>query len=293
MPLSTQPIEHAFVHVEKAFEDEINTPSGLKLYLDASYDKANHVSVVGKIAALPISPKGIGKRISKQLNVGDEVCFSYRVCADIEHLVTDGYFTEITNPDEKYLKRWTNAKQEWITKAAMRTSTNAIQWTGVHTDVYGDVVSGEVGSESRVDRWLSKFAFSNEDRYKFRNLLGLEGQDVWKVRLDEIFAKKTEDGILPVGDKLLLKPIDIDVKHRIEIMRGIHIPAKSVVERWYDRATLLHDFAPFDLKKGDIVAFQEQYIEKYDFYGEAYFLLKVSRVIGKWSGRPTINSVMK
>lgn len=282
MKKELQPINFAFVNIEKAFEDTITTPSGLKFFIETRFDKSHHVTTTGTIEALPVSVKGAAKRIVNQLKKGDEVAFSYRVCADIEHIVTDGYFTEVTDEKSNLFKRWENGKGEKIVMVAMPTSTNGVMWAATHVNKYGDLVSGEQGSESNVQRWLSQFSFINADKFKFKNLIPIDGKDVWKVRLNEIFAVKKDGELVAVGERLLLKPIDIDIKNRLEIINGITIPEKSVMVRFYDRATLQHDYAPFGLKKGDIVSFQEKYVEKYEFYGEEYFLLKTSRCLGKW-----------
>lgn len=279
---TAQPLHYAFVNISKAFEDTITTKNGMQFYIDTRFDKSHHVTTTGTIDALPISCKGAVKRIAKQLKKGDEVAFSYRVCADIDHIVTDGYFTEVTDEKSNLFKRWENGKGEKIVMVAMPTSTNGIMWAGTYVDKYGELVSGEQGSESRVLNWLSQFSFQNADKFKFKNLIPIGNKDVWKVRIDEIFAKKTQDGLVAVGERLLLKPIDIDIKNRLEIMNGIIIPEKSVMMRFYDRATLQHDYAPLGLKKGDIVSFEEKFVEKYEFYGEEYFLLKTSRCLGKW-----------
>lgn len=289
----TTPLHHAFVNVSKAFEDEIVLPSGVKFYFDASYNKNDNATVVGTIGKLPINPPRHQKRILSKLEEGDEVCFSFRVCSSIERTVRDGVFTEFTHPDDKHLKRWTNAKNEWITKVSMPTSTGFIQWTGVYCNHLGEVISGEIGNESKVDRWLSQFSFINEDTYKFKNLIGVDGKDYWKVGLEEIFAKKTPEGIVPVGDRLLLKPIDIDVKHRLEIVKGIHIHGAQVMARYFDRAVIMHDFEPLSLLKGEVVSFYETFVEKYKFWGEDYWLIKPSRVLGKWSGIPSVKSIIQ
>lgn len=293
MSITAKPLTHCLVSINKAFEDEITLDGGVKLFLDPTYNKSQHVICTGKIAALPIKPPSNLKRALKNLAVGDEICFSFRVCADITHNVTEGFFTETTNPEEKFFKRYTNSKQEWITVVCIPTSTNFTKWVGTYVDANGELVEGVDGSEGKVFSWLQKFNFISEDKFKFNNLLGIDGEDVWKVGLDEIFAKKAEDGsLVPVGERVLLKPIDIDIKHRMEIMKGIHLPQQSVAARFFDRAELLHDYPFLDLRKGDTVAFRENFVEKYTFYNEEYWLLKPARILGKWSHRPTINNVM-
>lgn len=279
-----QSVNYVYVKVNKAFEDEITTPSGLKLYKDTRFQKEHSVSVSGIVHSIPQHPKStLDKRVCNAISEGDEVCFSFRVIADIEHIHTLGFFTEVTHEEDKWTKKWINANDERVTKVAFPTSANFVQWVGVHTDKFGEVVSGVQGNEHEVDRWLSQFSFMQEDKYRFKNLIGIDDIDVWKVRLDEIYAKRTPEGdLVPVGDRLLMKPIDIDVKHRIEIMKGISLPQQSVLQRFYDRAEITHNYPPLNLRKGDIVAFAPNYVEKYQFFQKEYFVLKPSRVLGKW-----------
>lgn len=281
---SANPINYALVEIAKEYEDEISLSGNIRLFIDTSYEKSKHVTCVGKVHALPKNPKTLLERkICQSIKEGDEVCFSFRVVSDIECIPTEGYFTELTHKEEKVIKKWQNSKQENLTKVRTPTRTGGTQWVGVHTNKFGDYIDGIQGNESIVDKWLSAFPLSQEDNYKFKNLIPLDNVDVWKVQLEDIFAKKNEDGTLtPIGERLLLSPIDIDVKKRIEIMKGIILPEQSIINRLYDRATILHDYPALNIEKGDIIAFLPNMVEKYEFYGKEYFVLKPYRILGKW-----------
>lgn len=286
------PISYAFVEINKAFEDTVTTDSGIKFFIDSSYEKHNHSVCVGKIHSLPRLNKR-NKRILKNLSVGDEVCFSFRVVADLEHVTTEGYFTRVSPKEEKYHIYWINGKTEKLIKMAYRSTTGAILWMGSLLDKMGNPIHGidKCQREDEVDRWLTQFSFSQEDKYKFKNLIDLgDGNNpVWKVELDYIFAKKDANGdLIPVGDRILMKPIERDVKKLLEITKGIILPETAVTAQHQGCARITHDYEPLGIKEGECVAFPQNFVEEYSFMDKPYWLIRYHRISGIWSDPPKL-----
>ena len=56
-----KPVNDILLHLDKKFQDEIITESGIKLYIDTRFNSEWHATVVGEVAALPTTPKGNNK----------------------------------------------------------------------------------------------------------------------------------------------------------------------------------------------------------------------------------------
>lgn len=81
------PKDHLFVSLDKAFQDEIITESGVSLYKDTSLNPEWHVTCVGKVISVPhridTSRRELKGR-TMEAKVGDEVIFSYMCVFDLE-----------------------------------------------------------------------------------------------------------------------------------------------------------------------------------------------------------------
>jgi hypothetical protein len=53
--------------------------------------------------------------------------------------------------------------------------------------------------------------------------------------------------------------------------------------RYFDRARLLSGGERLGYKPGNVVSFEEKYIERYSIFGKEYFLIKERRVNGLWA----------
>ena len=113
-----KPINHVILKIDNALQDEIVTNSGLKLYFDGSWAKEWNAAVTAKIVALPAKYTKSQNNILNQLNVGDEVCISYRIVADFCFKGDGHRFMPITEGSE-YQQDFMNGKGESIRKCAL------------------------------------------------------------------------------------------------------------------------------------------------------------------------------
>jgi hypothetical protein len=276
-----KPIKNVFCTLDKALNDEIIFDSGVKLYLDPSYNPEWNATVSGKVYALPLNPDKEYLTMMESLSLGDEIAFSYRVVSDVRVSAGQAAFTEITK-DSPYYKRFTNAKGEWITFVAMQGIIDKI-WVGTYVDKFGDLIDGVQGSEHEAERWLSQFNFTTDNKLTHQNLIEFsEDVDFWNVKPSEIFAKKVGDEIVAIGDRVILEPIDVTVDTSKARLVFTNVPEGSDIKiRFYDRAVVISGEGE-DWKKGDVVGFEEKYVEKYNLWGKDYFLIKKKRIHGKW-----------
>lgn len=80
------PTDNYIIRMDKAFQDEITTPGGLKLYMDTYYSPEWNTTVTGNIVSVPrrltSRPDLRGRTIEGC--AGEEMIFSYMVVYDME-----------------------------------------------------------------------------------------------------------------------------------------------------------------------------------------------------------------
>lgn len=262
--------------VGKKLIDEIVTESGLNLYLSPEYNFEENATVTGTVAAIPSNFKG-------DLSIGDEVAFSYHTISDREFPNTSHYFVPVSEPNNE-LRIWQNGRGE---KLRMRAHQGAIApfWVGVYFDSHGrfDPEKSARGTEEEVERWMHQtFTFGNCEKFNHKNLLSISGNEYWKCNFENIFAKKVGDEIVSVGDRIICQFIDIPIDRKVSEIKGIKLPDTKVALRLYDRAVVISGGEDVGIVPGDIISFDERYLEKYDLWGKKYGLIKKNRVDGLW-----------
>lgn len=262
------------LQIDKALVDSITTDDGFSMYLAPEYNYEQNVTVSGTVTSVSADSIGVSE--------GDEVAFSYHIISNREFPNTSDFFVPIAQGGS--LRLWQNARGE---KLRMMGHQGAISvfWTGVFFNSRGQFEPEKSikGTESEVERWMhSNFKFGNCEGFSFRNLFNIGGQEYWKCSHENIFAKKVDDEIIAVGDRVICKFIEIPIPQRIKEIKGIKLPDKDVKVRLYDRAEIVSGGEDLGFKKGDIVSFDERYCEKYTLWGEEYALIKKHRIEGYW-----------
>ena len=268
--------------MDKPLQDEIVLKGGLKLYKAADYNREWNVTVTATVAALPKKIYGKSKANIANLQLGDEVCFSYQVCNDVSFGTTGNYFMPEIE-ENPHILRWSNAEGKKINVTNLLPVHGFSRiWVGLLVDEYNERIDGTQGTEREVKKWLSQFTFSGVQDYKFNNLLDINGKILWKCDLDQIFAKRVKNKLVAIGDRVICEPIETDIKTMMQITAGIDIPFQDVKMRYYDRAKVVSGGEDIGIKKGDIISFESKYVEKYTLFGKDYFIIKKRRVNGKW-----------
>jgi len=78
-----------FVTIEKKFQDEITTESGLKLYLDTTYKPEDNSTTFGTVTHIPlkVDKTNVGKDFQHNVKVGDKLYFNYNIVMDPDNCV--------------------------------------------------------------------------------------------------------------------------------------------------------------------------------------------------------------
>jgi hypothetical protein len=268
--------------IPQTFQDEIITPSGIKLFYDGSFRKEWSAAVVGTIAKLPINTHPKNKKILEQLQEGDEICFSYQVVYDLSYGSDSGRFMQATENND-YYKEFINGRGEKVRVQAMpkRSGLKGIIWAALYLDKRGELIDGVQGDESTVEKWLSQFPFGKADEFTFNNFFEYNGKDYWKCELDEIFAIKKKGHLVAVGNRIICKPVDEEIQDQFFI-DGTGFPQKVIIRR-KDRGRVISGGKEKGIKKDDVISFDPRHCERYEFFGKQYFLIKQNMVLGKFS----------
>jgi hypothetical protein len=259
-----------------AYQEEILLSSGLKLYIDPSYRPQFTATVTGTAQFVPA-------KYQHKIKPSDELLFSFQVVADRSSNQPEEVFYLVDEDKGGYFQKWISNKGNTLVKNAVKKVFSydfvAYLWDKKLGFVEGN---GVQGSEEQVNEWLTRFDFTSEVKYTHNNLLDVDGEDYWKVDMDDIFAKIVDGELVPVGNRLILEPIDISADDLDRQAGKLVLPdmADGVSFRLYDRGKIVHDYEPLGLKKGDVVGFDERFLEKYEINSKQYFLIKPRRALG-------------
>lgn len=266
-------ITNFLVKTDGALNDLITTASGVVLHKAAHINFEWNATVTGNVKILPKQKMGI--------KINDEVAFSYLVCSDRGFEVkTADVFKEINGAVSKdsFFMEWANGKGE-ILRKTKNPFTGLFAGTLLDND--GNCLSRHVGKEDEVEGWMQQFDFVDRSKYYHKNLVQVDGKDLWVVGTDKMIAKKVGDEIIPVNGYVILEPIDEDKTKSFELAAGIVLPKNYAIARYTDRGKVIGVREGFGVKKGDKIAIDGRFIEKYELWGKNYFLIQEKRVLGK------------
>lgn len=277
----SHPLHCVLLKVDKAFQDEIITPGGLKLYLDGSYNKNFTVTVTARIAALPIKAQTTKEQQTLDLlSIGDEVCISYLTIFDLNY-ASEGEAFMATSEGSDFIRTWVNGrgdKLEVVALPALRKLNPT--WVGVLKNVRNELIDGTQGSQSDVERWLSQFQLGKTDNYTFSNLIVIDGQEYWKCDLSMIYAKKQGGNIISVGEKIICKPVEEKIPKYIKAQLSKITDDTKI--RYQDRAKVIDAGVNQKFRKGEVIAFDPRFLEKYDCFGKELYIISEHLVHGKY-----------
>jgi hypothetical protein len=279
--LLSHPLHGVLLEIPQAFQDEIVCPAGMKLFFDGTYNKNFTATVTARIAGLPIKAKTKKEQqILDQLNIGDEVCISYLVIFDLNYASDGERFMETTEGSE-YLRTWSNGKGDKLEVIALPpVFSSDPTWVGVLKNNKNDLIDGTQGTQSQVERWLSQFQLGKTDQYTFNNLFSFNGKEYWRCDLSHIYAKKQKGHVVSVGEKVICLPIEEEIPDFIKGQLN-HITNDTKI-RFKDRARVVSSGINKKFKKDEIVAFNSNFLERYEFFGKEYYIIGDHLVHGKY-----------
>jgi len=294
-----KPVNKVLVSIPQAFEEEITTDSGIKFYKDPSYSKEWNAAVTGTVSVMSDLVSEESRPIFDQLDLGMEVAFDYKVCADFEYVSDESHFHQVTPENINHIRKYNNKRGEWLSVRSFPNpkgvvankifsitgeNTKAVQektWVGWLQDKYMNILDGVQGDENRLEQWLANFTFGKTDKYYFRNKIYVEKQPYWVCDYNQIIAKKVQGQWDAVGDYLICAPLLVDLSQKVSLSAGgLHIPESAIQLKFRDRAILLHENKKMGLQKHDVISFEEKYIYPNTIEGVEYIFIKKDKVNG-------------
>lgn len=270
-----KPLHNLLVRLKEPIATTISTKGGFTLHLAGEYRREWNVTCEGVVAGLPKENPYKGK-----LKEGDTLYFRYQVVSDREFKSDHDHFHPYI--EENYKQVYYNSLMEKISIIAVQ-GVITIKWIGMFHDKNGNFLHGVHGTQSDLERWKSQFKFGTIQNYQFSNLIEYQDVAYWKCQYEQVFAKKTKNGLQALEDMVIMKPIDLDVPRETFENSNLLMPQTSIKARLTDRATLISGGEDIGYKKGDIVSYDERFLEKYTFDKEDYYLIHKDRLDGVYN----------
>lgn len=292
MPYPKSPTDRILVQIEKKYDDEIATASGVKLFKDVSFNPAYHVTVTGKVVAVPAKinktepvadgsfrPDKFRARLNEDVKEGDELFFSYAVIDDKDVKKDADSFTEQT-PDKASNRVWTNGKQD-ILQFFLLTKKIAI---GLWLTKAGQRIDGTQGTPKEVERWLAKnFKFDQDGETVYRNLLWTPEGEYWMVDYLEAIAVKRAGELIMLNGMVLCEEQKEEKEFRVGEDKILYEAPKKLDGTLKVIATgrPLKDEPELGLKPGDTIKVNQCHVQQYELWGEKYTLIDQRSILGK------------
>lgn len=119
-----------------------------------------------------------------------------------------------------------------------------------------------------------------QDVQYYMNELKIDGESYWLIDYLCVFFTKKDDCVTMIGSHVLVEPVYEDKIY------AAYLLAESNVKRM-DRGIIISIGVPnknenkINVKQGDLVAFDSQYVERYNFWDKPYFIIKQDRILHK------------
>ena len=268
-------VNDILLSLKEPLQSYIETDSGFKLALSGQENRFEwNISCDGIVRSMPNE-----SILNNDIKEGDKVYFSYFVCSDRSFDSDEDFF----NPsiEANYMQQFIDGHGNRINIIAVPSIIDK-KWVCSYINHLGVFIEGFEGTESQMERWKAQFKFGNVQRFKFENLIERKGEQYWKCHPDFIFAKKTSKGIKAIGNYILLEPIKQKITQAQLAKHGIQIPHSSIESTVSDRAILFSGGSELGIKKGQVIGFDNRYIQKYKFDGIEYIIIEKDRVLGIW-----------
>jgi co-chaperonin GroES (HSP10) len=288
------PVDYVWVRMEKAYQDEIETESGIKLYTDTTFHPEHHTTILGEIVTVPERLSAEYVRQGNYVNMmpGDKVCFSYLVVFDHDYDDTGHHFS-LTDVIPGFYELWDNAEGEQV-----RITRFGDIVAGVFTNKQGELIDGVQhkghNAWGKVEAWRAKFKMEGHAVIKHNNCVEINGETLWRVDWRYLFFRV--DNLVNNNDEMLKQEIvmapgycllfpEVNEKTysgKIELLQPVLANHTSdAAGRVIANGPPLWGREDSRLEKGDRVLFDKNYAEKYVINGQEVLILKHRYIIAR------------
>lgn len=272
------PFDKIHVEIKAKYDDEIHFSSGVKLYVDPSFNPNFHATVEGVVHSVPRNLRHSNAHIKAIIRPGDEVLFSYKTVGDITFQDNTELY-RMTTKGEGYLTEWMNQERYVI---HLEKGLQEGQWAVFHADPRGNLIAGKVGNHGECENWIAtNFKFASGEGFEYDNKFYVDDKELWQVDYSLVFAIRRDGHMIMVGDYLLIEPIVEDKPERIMDTSLIRPEHHRMIIR-EDKGWLRCGERGSDgMRKGDVLIFDPNLKEKYNIQGAPFYIVKRQYVLGK------------
>lgn len=277
------PFNNIIVQIDEKFKEEIELEGGLKLFQDTSFRPEWHVTVTGKVISVPRKVDSDGwlsrGNIRQQVEVGDEIAFSYLVVFDLMNRddSDEVFYEEI--PIDPFLTTYSNKLgHKIIVRYRMNDSKFDVAFL-----TEGNILTDkqEKLSELEKESYLGRYKFSETNKVTYNNLLELVDGDYWLVDYAHVLAiKKGSELIAGCGKVILSTP---EMTQSADEEAGIILLNKA--NRSHSHSKIIALGAPLigaryvDVEPGDRVVYDKRYAEQYSLWGTDVLVVPHKRLL--------------
>jgi hypothetical protein len=267
------PTDCILVEVTSKYDDEIHFQSGVKLYIDPSFNPNFHATIEGIVHSVPRRMR-VNSGIEPIVRPGDTVLFSYKTVGDTTFKGNTHLF-RMTTKTEGFITEWRNQDGHNIhMEKGLRD-----MWAVVYSGKRGEYIAGKVGSQGEVENWVAtNFKFASGEGFTYDNKIDYRGKELWRVDYALIFAIRRDGHMKMVGDYVLVEPI---VEERPKMI-SLHL------ERTEDMQFNVREDKGWcrtggrgDFHDGDVIYFNPHLKEKYSIQNQPWYIVKRKYVTGK------------
>lgn len=272
------PSDNVFVEITKRYDDEIKYQSGVKLYIDPSYNPNFHATSEGIVHSVPVSLGPDNADINPIIRPGDEVLFSYKTVGDITFQDNTDHF-RMTTKQEGYFTEWMN-QDRWTLRIEKGMKDH--QWSAVYLDQHGDLVAGKVGKQGECENWVAaNFKFATGEGFEYDNRLYYKDKELWKVDYNYIFAIRRKGHMQMVSDYLLVEPIVENIPRFWESTGILNANGDRMCIQEHKGWLRCGERGTDGIRNGDVLHFDPNMKEKYNVQGKPMYIVRKRFLLGK------------
>jgi hypothetical protein len=272
------PYNDLLVEITHKYEDTITFKSGVKLFIDPSFNPNFHATSEGIVHSVPKLLRDHNAGEKMDIRPGDTVIFSYKTVGDITFQDNTHLF-RMTSVGEGYATEWMNQERETLRLVAGYEKGKP--WVCMWLDKHLNLLQGFKGTHGQCENWMAtNFKFAEGEGFKYDNRLYYEDKELWRVDFQFVFGYKRDGHLTMLSDYLLCEPI----------LEDLPIMMSSMIERPEAHRLCLREQKGWlragergGLRNGDVLYFDPNMKEKYNFENKPMIIVRRRFVLGKES----------
>jgi co-chaperonin GroES (HSP10) len=280
------------VKLDKSFQDEIVTDSGIKFFTDTTFNPEWNVSISGVVVSVPHKlTEGNGgvhsliperPNISQIVKAGDEIIFSYTVVMNRNEEHNKGDVFERNKPISPFVTEWENPYGLKIIREYLMNDKYRIALIDTKTMIIADMVEG---NKHDVESFMGRYMPDKSTVFNYNNLLNIDDEDYWMVDYANVIAIKDEYGYRMVGDYVLLEPIREPISGEYQGLLEVYEIAQDADFRAIGKVISIGEplkgHKKLSVKPQDTVVTDIRFVEKYKIDGKDYWVARQKYIYGK------------